>query len=79
MQIDHDPEEPKVDRSPGPWRWVFPILLVGVLLQVFTRGIDWPSFAAGGGLACVFTAWMIEVTGNKVPKSWRQSSRTGRL
>ena len=72
MQIDHDPNEPPVDRSPGPWRWVFPVLLIGVALSAFTRGLDWVSFAGGVALGGVFTAWIIEITENKVPTSWRR-------
>lgn len=78
MHIDHDQNEPPVDRTPGPWRWVFPVLLVGVALTAFTRGLDWVSFAGGIGLGGVFTAWILEITGNKVPASWRGNSPRSR-
>lgn len=77
--IDHDPNEPPVDRGPGPWRWVFPVLLLGVGLNFFTRGLDWVSLAGGFALGAVFSAWVIEITGNKVPDSWRtKPPRSGR-
>jgi hypothetical protein len=69
--IDHDPEEPKVDRGPGPWRWVFPILLIGVAINAYTGALDWTSFAGGVAFGGVLAAWAIEVTGNKVPDSWK--------
>jgi hypothetical protein len=72
--IDHDQNEPKIDRTPGPWRWVFPVLLVVVLINVFTRGLDWVSFAGGVAVGGVLAGWAIEVTGNKVPESWKSKS-----
>lgn len=69
--IEHDKSEPKIDRGPGPWRWVFPVLLVGVAINAFTRGVDWISFAGGLALGCTLAGWAIEVTNNKVPESWK--------
>ncbi len=70
--IDHDPQEPKIDRTPGPWRWVFPLLLFGVGVTALTRGMDWVSFAGGIALGCTLAGWAIETTGNRVPASWKQ-------
>jgi hypothetical protein len=72
--IDHDPEEPQIDRSPGPWRWVFPVLLVGVAVNLFTGQLSWPSFMGGVAVGGVLAAWAIEITGNKVPESWKSKS-----
>lgn len=76
--IDHNAEEPKIDRGRGPWRWVFPMLFLGVGISAFTRGLDWVSFAAGIALGCTLAGWAIEVTGNKVPDSWKSKSARGR-
>lgn len=73
--IDHDPDEPPIDRGPGPWRWVFPVIIAIFFLNVFTRDMDWTSLALGFGAGGVFAAWVIEITGNKVPDSWRKASR----
>lgn len=74
MQIDHDRNEPKIDRTPGPWRWVFPVIGAVFLLNILTREIDWISVGLGLGLGCTLAGWAIEVTGNKVPDSWRPKS-----
>lgn len=76
--IDHDQNEPQVDRGPGPWRWVIPVVLATVGLNAFVNGIDWLSFACGAGAGIVFTAWMIEVSGNKAPASRRKSTGSRR-
>lgn len=77
--IDHDPNEPPIDRGPGPWRWVVPVVLAVIGLNAYSYGLDWVSFACGGGAGIVLTAWAIEVTGNKVPSSWRSKApRSGR-
>ncbi|OCP36732.1 hypothetical protein BC360_05080 [Ensifer sp. LC163] len=80
MQIDHDPDEPKIDRGPGPWRWVFPILAVGWAGYLHAFTFDWTSIALGAGTGAVIMAWAIEITGNKVPESWRtKPPGSGRL
>lgn len=76
--IDHDPDEPPVDRGPGPWRWVFPVVAIVLMLNIATRDIDWVSLLLGIGAGGIFTAWVLEITGNKVPASWRKSSSSRR-
>ncbi|TAX92016.1 hypothetical protein ELH97_08790 [Rhizobium leguminosarum] len=75
MQIDHDPKEPKVDRGPGPWKSTFAVVLGIFLLNLFTRSIDWVSLSLGAGIGGCVVAWAIEITGNKIPDSWRSKSR----
>ncbi len=78
MQIDHDPEEPKVDRGPGPWRLVLPIIGLGWIWYLYFMPLDWPSIALGLMTGGGIVAWAIDVTGNKVPDSWRKSPRPDR-
>ncbi|MBB6304051.1 hypothetical protein GGE67_004692 [Rhizobium leucaenae] len=79
MQIEHDPNEPKMDRGAGPWRWVLPIVALLWIGNLVYYPIDWHSIALGGGTGIVLALWAIEITGNKVPDSWRRkSSRSGR-
>ncbi len=69
--IDHDPNEPKIDRGPGPWKIVLPVMAAGFVLFVSTREVDWISISLGVGLGGVLTAWAIDITGNKVPDWWK--------
>ncbi|MGO8490910.1 hypothetical protein ACC757_29415 [Rhizobium ruizarguesonis] len=79
MQIDHDPDEPKLDRGPGPWKIAIPVLLVIVVLNLATRSIDWISLALGAAIGACIVAWAIDITGNKIPDSWRgKASRSRR-
>jgi hypothetical protein len=69
--IDHDPNEPPVDRTRGPWWWVWPIVALLWAGTAYSFGFDWRSIALGfitGGLLAV---WAIDLTGNKVPDWWR--------
>ncbi|UNZ49311.1 hypothetical protein [Agrobacterium tumefaciens] len=69
--IDHDPHEPKIERGPGPWRWLIPAIGVLWIGNAYYSLIDWQSAALGGGTGIVLALWAIEVTGNKVPDWWR--------
>lgn len=71
MQIDHDPDEQKIDRGPGPWRLAFPLLILLWVGYLYTAPFDWHSIAIGLATGVIVTAWAIETTGNKVPASWR--------
>jgi hypothetical protein len=74
MQIEHNPNEPPVDREPGPWRWVIPIIAVLWVGAFFAPWFNWLSVALGLMTGVVVTAWVIEITGNKVPESWRKGA-----
>lgn len=67
MQIDHDPNEPKIDRGPGPWKIAVPVLVGVFVLNVLTRDIDWVSLMLGVAIGGLLVAWAIDITGNKVP------------
>lgn len=71
MQIDHDPEEPNIDRGPGPWKIAVPVVVLMWALNLYSRPIDWVSVGLGLVTGIVFIAWMIDITGNKIPDSWR--------
>lgn len=79
MQIEHDPEEPQIDRGPGPWRIAIPVMLAVVALNLATREIDWVSLLLGAGVGGCVVAWAIDVTGNKTPDFMRSKPpRAGR-
>lgn len=77
-QIEHDPHEPKVDRSNGIWWLSF--IIIGLLWigQWYFHGFDWGQIALGGGSGMILAAWAIEKTGNKIPDSWRDAARRSR-
>lgn len=79
MQIDHDPHEPKMERGPGPWRWLFPAIGFLWIGNAYYSLIDWQSAALGFLTGGLLALWSIEVTGNKVPDWWRSKPpRSGR-
>lgn len=71
-QIEHDPNEPKIDRTPFKW---WPAWLVVALIwfgEWYYGYFDWGQIILGLGTGVMLTAWAIETTGNKVPESWRR-------
>jgi len=71
-QINHDPNEPKIDRSDFPW-WAGWVML-GFLWFGFLyfRLFEFYSLMLGIGTGGMLACWAIEITGNKVPDSWRK-------
>lgn len=67
--IEHDPDEKRPGN--GIWWIVWPAIALGWVGFVYFDMIDWPSAAIGGLTMGVLATWAIEVTGNKVPASWR--------
>lgn len=76
--IEHDPDEPKIDRSRGPWLSTFVILSVGIAGAAYYQVLDWASFMGGVGFGGVLAGWAIERTGNKIPESWRSGPAASR-
>lgn len=73
--LEHDNDEPKIDRKfPAPWKLLFLILAVTWAGYLYAFKFDWTSIALGGFSGMVLALWAIEVTGNKVPDSWRSKS-----
>lgn len=72
-QIDHEPNE----RRPG-WTiwWVAWGIVVALWAVQFARhglaSFDWDQIALGGLTVGVLVIWATEITGNKVPESWRR-------
>lgn len=71
-EIDHDPNEVKIDRNfPAPWKWLALIILLSGAAYFYANKPDWWALALGGLAGMTLTGWAIEITGNKVPDSWR--------
>ncbi len=77
-QIDHDPNEPKIDRTKGPWLMMWIIIAVAWAGYIYSFAFNWPSIALGLMTGAGVAMWACDVTGNKVPDSWKShSSSTG--
>lgn len=72
MDIEHNPDEPKIDRTPFPWwiGWVFIAILWGGSLSFGM--VEWHSIALGGLTGIMLATWAIDITGNKAPENWRK-------
>lgn len=76
-QIDHDPHEPKIDRSNKIWWFAWGLVVLLWVHHLYFDGFEWNSFALGAVSGMVLAAWAIDVTGGKVPDSWRKATRRG--
>lgn len=75
MQIDHDPDEKRPTNRIWWAAWAIVALLWVWYLYFFDP--DWPSIGVGAFTMGILATWAIEITGNKVPDSWRgKSSRS---
>lgn len=68
--IEHNPHEKR--QTNGIWwlLWLFVVLLWVWYLYFFE--FDWPAIALGAFTMGVLATWAIDITGNKVPDSWRR-------
>lgn len=71
-QIDHDPQEFTDKRAGWPSTW----LVVGLIWagNLYFFPFDWRSFALGLLTGCILVAWAMDVTGGKIPMSWRSKA-----
>lgn len=68
--IDHDETEFADKRAHWPSTWIIVAFLVIGNLYYFP--FDWRSATMGFLTGLMLAAWAIDVTGGKVPKSWRR-------
>lgn len=71
-QIDHDPNEPKIDRSDFPWWAAWVMVALGWVGYLTFYPFDLMSIAIGGLTMGILTGWAVDTTGNKVPDSWHK-------
>lgn len=67
--IDHIPNEKRAGN--GIWWVIWPLVAVGWIGTGYFFGFDWHQIALGAFTGGVLATWAIEITGNKVPDSWR--------
>lgn len=72
--IDHDPEEPKSPYKPVSWLLIWGLIGFAWWGYLSTRAFDWYAVALGLGTGCMLATWALELTGNKVPSSWKSTS-----
>lgn len=68
--IDHNPHERRQTNAIW-WIWVVLLALMWAGYLSFFE-FDWPSLALGGVSMGVLVSWAVDMTGNKVPDSWRR-------
>lgn len=57
MHIDHDPNEPKIDRKPESFRLIFVLLALGWVWYLYFIPFDWRSLMVGGVTGMLFMLW----------------------
>jgi len=67
MQIDHDPNEPKIDRSNTVFYAAWAAVAVVWAATLFIGDLHWQSAGLGALTAGVFVTTVIEKCGNKWP------------
>lgn len=67
--IEHIPNEKRPTNA--VWWILWPVIAFGWIVFYVNDMIDWRSVALGGATLGVLATWAIEVTGNRVPDSWR--------
>lgn len=68
--IEHNPHEKRQGNGIWWFWWIALVLLWAGYLAFFE--FDWPSIAIGGLTMGILVTWAVEMTGNKVPDSWRR-------
>ncbi len=68
--IEHNPHEKR--QSNAIWWFWWPALAVLWTGYLIFFEFDWPSIAIGGLTMGILVTWSMEMTGGKVPDSWRR-------
>lgn len=71
-EIDHNPHERR--ETNGIWWVLWPIVILGWISSFWFGLIQWHSVALGAFSGLVLATWAIEITGNKIPDSWRSKT-----
>ena len=72
-EIDHEPREKRPTWT--IWWIAWGLIVAGFVHQAYFGTFDWEQIALGAFAGMVLAAWAIEITGNKVPDSWRGKRR----
>lgn len=74
--IEHDPGENKRGRSIwNIWTfWMIALPLIWAGFFAYHGPVPWKWVALGVLSGIVLSCWAIEITGNKVPGSWRRET-----
>lgn len=67
--IEHDPDEFTDKR--GNWWLAWSVLALVWAGNLYFFPIDLRSVALGLYTGCIIVAWAMDITGGKVPESWR--------
>ncbi len=70
MQIEHNPNERRETNT--IWWLIWPMLALQWIGYLYFREFDLWAIAIGAFSGIVFIIWAMEITGNKVPDSWRR-------
>ncbi|WP_244561431.1 hypothetical protein [Ensifer aridi] len=55
--IEHDPNEPKIDRRPESFRLIFVLLAFAWFGTIYAYGVEWRSAIMGGATGMMFMLW----------------------
>lgn len=72
MQIEHNPNEKRPTNT--IWWVAWGLVVFSWIGYFYFNEPDWWPIALGGFSGLVLASWAIEITGNKVPDSWRGKS-----
>lgn len=70
--IEHNPHEKRPTNA--IWWFMWPAIALLWAWYLYFYEFDWPSVAIGGLTMGVLVIWGTEITGNKVPESWRKAA-----
>jgi hypothetical protein len=73
--IEHNPHEKRPTN--GIWWAAWGVVALMWVAQTYLGGFDWGQIALGAFTAFVFSAWVLELTGNELP-SFMSSKRRDR-
>ena len=70
--IEHNPHEKRPTNA--IWWFMWPVTGLGWLGTGYFFGFDWHQIVLGAFTGMMLATWAIEITGNKVPESWRKAA-----